>query len=58
MEFQPWTNSVLRRKETNRGLHAGGADHHDCGVPGRGEGNGGERGDELCVGERVADMGV
>lgn len=35
----------------NRGLHAGGTDHHDCGVPGRGEGNDGERGDELYVGE-------
>ena len=42
---------VLRRKETNRGLHAGGTDHHDCGVPGRGEGNDGKRGDELYVGK-------
>ena len=44
---------VLQRKEKNRGLHAGGTDHHDCGVPGRGEGNDGERGDELYVGEDV-----
>ena len=33
----------------NRGLHTGGADHYDCRVPGRGEGNDGERGDELYV---------
>lgn len=42
---------VLRRKETNRGLHVGDTNHHDCGVLGRGEGNDGERGDELYVGE-------
>ena len=42
---------VRRRKETNRGLQAGGTDHYDCGIPGRGEGNDGERGDELYVGE-------
>lgn len=34
----------------NRGLDAGGTDHHDCGVQGRGEGNDGECGDELYVG--------
>lgn len=49
VEFQRWTDSALRRKETNRELHAGGTDHHNCGVPGRGEGNDGERGGELCV---------
>ena len=49
---------ILRRKETNRGLYAGGPDHHDCGVPGRGEGNDGERGDELYVGEILRHIKV
>lgn len=49
---------VLRRKEKNRGLHAGGADHHDCGVTGRGEGNDGERGDELYVRDEVVKQAL